>query len=112
MLFMNEHALSSLLTDRFKLGGDVSVAAGPVGRDAAADTDVALRAEILSYSRTRGVFAGASISGAYVQVDHGEDKALYGPEVNQREILHGGVPIPEAAGRLVADLGQYPARRQ
>src|SRR5271154_6973529 len=69
MLFMNDHALQSLLSDKFKLGGDASVAAGPVGRDAAADTDVSLRAEVLTYSRTHGIFAGVSLEGAVVQAD-------------------------------------------
>src|ERR1700722_10036065 len=69
MIFMNDHALQSLLGDKFKLGADASVAAGPVGRDAAADTDVRLRAEILTYSRSKGVFAGVSLQGAVVQAD-------------------------------------------
>ena len=78
MLFMNDHALHSLLTDKFKLGGDASVAAGPVGRNATAATDVALKAEILSYSRTHGVFAGVSLEGAVVQADKSGDRAMYG----------------------------------
>ena len=69
MLFMNEHALHSLLSDKFKLGADASVAAGPVGRNAAASTDLKLNAEILSYSRSKGVFAGVSLDGAVVQAD-------------------------------------------
>ena len=69
MLFMNDHALQSLLSDKFKLGADASVAAGPVGRNAAADTDLKLNAEILTYSRAKGVFAGVSLEGAVVQAD-------------------------------------------
>jgi lipid-binding SYLF domain-containing protein len=69
LLFMNDHALSSLLSDKFKLGADASVAAGPIGRSAAADTDIKLHSEILSYSRSKGVFAGVSLDGAVVQAD-------------------------------------------
>src|SRR5580693_8033307 len=94
MLFMNDHALQSLLGDKFKLGGDASVAAGPVGRNAQADTDVALRAEILSYSRTHGVFAGVSLDGAVVQADKSGDRAMYGDGVDHHEILRGKVAVP------------------
>src|ERR1700730_11922569 len=85
MLFMNDHAFHSLLSDKFKLGADASVAAGPVGRSATAATDVALRAEILSYSRTRGVFAGVSLDGAVVQADKSGDRAMYGENVDRHE---------------------------
>lgn len=78
MLFMNDHALQSLLGDKFKLGADASVAAGPVGRRAAAGTDVRMSAEILSYSRSHGVFAGVSLGGAVVQADKSGDRAMYG----------------------------------
>ena len=87
MLFMNDHALHSLLSDKFKLGADASVAAGPVGRTAAAGTDLKLNAEILSYSRAKGVFAGVSLDGAVVQADKSGDKAMYGDDVNRHEIL-------------------------
>src|SRR5271155_1302446 len=87
MLFMNDHALQSLLSDKFKMGADATVAAGPVGRDAAADTDLKLRAEILTYARSRGVFAGVSLNGAVVQADKSGDKAMYGDDVNRHEIL-------------------------
>src|SRR6202166_1527923 len=83
MLFMNDRALQSLLGDKFKLGADASVAAGPVGRNAAAATDLKLSAEILSYSRTKGVFAGVSLSGAVVQADKSGDRALYGAAVDR-----------------------------
>ena len=111
MLFMNDHALHSLLGDKFKVGGDVTVAAGPVGRQASANTDIRLDAEILSYSRSKGVFAGASVDGAVVQADHSGDQAMYGPNATRREILHGGVAAPESAHRLLEELGGYPARR-
>jgi len=107
MLFMNDHALQSLMTDKFKIGADATVAAGPVGRQAAAGTDVKLNAEILSYSRSKGVFAGASVSGAVVQADHSGDRAMYGSEVTHQEILDGKVPVPPAARKLVEELSQY-----
>ena len=108
MLFMNDHALQSLLGDKFKIGGDVTVAAGPVGRQASANTDIRLNAEILSYSRSKGVFAGASVDGAVVQADHSGDQAMYGADVSRREILHGRVAAPESANRLLEELGRYP----
>ena len=111
LLFMNDHALQSLLSDKFKIGADVTVAAGPVGRQASANTDVKLNAEILSYSRSKGVFAGASVDGAVVQADHSGDKAMYGSDVTHQEILHGKVAVPESARRLLADLAKYPAHR-
>ncbi|MGB7720110.1 MAG: lipid-binding SYLF domain-containing protein [Bryobacteraceae bacterium] len=111
MLFMNDHALQSLMGDKFKIGADATVAAGPVGRQATAGTDVRLNAEILSYSRSKGVFAGVSVNGAVVQADHSGDKAMYGRDVTHREILDGKIAVPESAQRLVADLGRYPAQR-
>jgi lipid-binding SYLF domain-containing protein len=96
MLFMNEHALHSLLSDKFKIGADASVAAGPVGRHASADTDVKLNAEILSYSRAKGVFAGVSL-----------DEAMYGEHVDRHEILSGKVPVPESARPLLHEIGEY-----
>jgi lipid-binding SYLF domain-containing protein len=111
MLFMNDHALQSLMSDKFKIGADATVAAGPVGRQAAAGTDLKLNAEILSYSRSKGIFAGASVDGAVVQADHSGDKAMYGRDVTHEEILDGKVAVPEPAGRLLEELGRYPARR-
>src|SRR5277367_6430039 len=105
MLFMNDHALQSLLSDKFKLGGDASVAAGPVGRHASADTDLKLNAEILSYSRTKGVFAGVSLDGAVVQADKSGDKAMYGPDVDRHDILHGKVAVPASARELLHEIG-------
>jgi lipid-binding SYLF domain-containing protein len=106
LLFMNDHALQSLMSDKFKIGADVTVAAGPVGRQASANTDIKLDAEILSYSRSKGIFAGASVDGAVVQADHSGDKAMYGRDVTHEEILHGKVAVPESARRLLADLGR------
>jgi lipid-binding SYLF domain-containing protein len=109
MLFMNDNALQRLLGDKFTIGGDATVAAGPVGRQAAAGTDIRLDAEILSYSRSKGVFAGVSLDGAVVQADHSGDKAMYGSNATRQEILHGKVAVPEAAGPLLDDLAKYPA---
>ena len=107
MLFMNDHALQSLMGDKFKIGADATVAAGPVGRQAAADTDVRLNAEILSYSRSKGVFAGVSLDGAVVQADHSGDKAMYGSNVTRQEILDGKIAVPESARRLLEELARY-----
>ena len=107
MLFMNDHALQSLLRDKFKLGADASVAAGPVGRSASASTDLKLNAEILSYSRSKGAFAGVSLDGAKMQADKSGDEAMYGHEVNLREILDGKVAVPESAQALLHELGGY-----
>jgi lipid-binding SYLF domain-containing protein len=107
MLFMNDHALHSLLSDKFKLGADASIAAGPVGRNAAAGTDLKLNAEILSYSRSKGVFIGVSLNGAVVQADKSGDKAMYGDDVNRHEILDGKVAVPESAQALLHELGGY-----
>jgi SH3 domain-containing YSC84-like protein 1 len=110
LLFMNDHALKSLLSDKFKMGGDVSVAAGPVGREATASTDLKLTAEILSYSRTKGIFAGASLDGTVVQADKSGDEAMYGPDVARQSVLSGKVPLPADARPLVAELHKYAAR--
>jgi lipid-binding SYLF domain-containing protein len=107
LLFMNDRALQSLLSDKFKLGADASVAAGPVGRDAAASTDLKLNAEILSYSRTKGVFAGVSLDGAVVQVDKSGDQALYGDNVDTHGILDGEVRIPASARNLMHVLHSH-----
>jgi lipid-binding SYLF domain-containing protein len=107
MLFMNDHALHSLLSNKFKLGADASVAAGPDGRKAAASTDLKLNAEILSYSRSKGIFAGVSLDGAVVQADKSGDQASYGDNVDRHEILDGKVPVPESAMGLIQELRDY-----
>src|SRR5579862_7384931 len=107
MLFMNDHALQSLLSDKFKLGADASVAAGPVGRTADAGTDLKLNAEILSYSRAKGIFAGVALDGAVVQADKSGDKAMYGDDVDRHQILNGRVAVPESARGLLHELSAY-----
>ncbi len=107
MLVMNERGMRRLLESKFTLGGEASVAAGPVGRSTSAMTDLQLRADILSWSRNRGVFAGIALTGATLRPDADVDKELYGKELSNREILTGSVK-PTAAGQpLVAELTKY-----
>jgi lipid-binding SYLF domain-containing protein len=112
MLVMNRRGMERLASDKFTIGGDASAAAGPVGRTGAVDTDILLNAEILSYSRTRGVFAGISLNGTVVSRDGSEDRKLYGQEVRNQDVLTGAVPAPAAARALVAELGHYSPGRQ
>src|SRR6266852_1289561 len=107
MLVMNRRGMEKLASDKFKLGGDVSAAAGPVGRTGVADTDILLHAEILSYSRTRGVFAGVSLDGTVVSQDGSEDRKLYGHEVRNQDVLMGDVPAPAVAQALISQLDRY-----
>jgi len=109
MLFMNDKALQSLMSDKFKLGADASVAAGPVGRKAEASTDAKMKAEILTYSRAHGVFAGVSLDGSAVQADKSGDEAMYGADITRRAILDGKVKGPESARELSGELGAYSA---
>ena len=109
MLFMNDHALQNLMSDKFKLGADATVAAGTVGRQAAAGTDAKMRAEILTYSRAHGVFAGVSLDGSAVQADKSGDSAMYGADITRRAILDGKVKGPESARELSEELGVYSA---
>ena len=107
LLLMSERSASSILSSKFKLGGDASVAAGPVGRSASAETDAALRAEIPSYSRARGLFAGISLTGSTLRPDNDANKALYGKTIDAKDIvLKGAVPIPPSAKLLVSTLNQ------
>ncbi len=105
LLVMNERGASGILASKVKLGADASVAAGPVGRDASADTDATLRAEILSYSRARGLFAGISLEGSTIRPDNGDNRRVYGKEIPARDIvLAGAVPAPPAAEELISTL--------
>jgi SH3 domain-containing YSC84-like protein 1 len=112
MIFTNDKGLRSLLSDKFKIGADATAAAGPVGRHAAADTDAKMNAEILTYSRSKGLFAGVSLDGAVVQADKSGDHAMYGEKVNRQEILDGSVRTPEAAGPLLRDIAHYARAEQ
>jgi len=112
LLVNNERGMKHLLSDKFTIGGDATAAAGPVGRDASAQTDAALHAEMLSYSRSRGLFAGIALEGATLRPDKEADHELYGHDVTNREILTGaGVPAPAAAMKLDHLLNADSARR-
>lgn len=104
MLVMNPRGARSVLTSNVKLGADASAAAGPKGRTAAAATDVVMRAEILSYSRSRGLFAGISLEGSTLRSDGGANKNLYGKELNAEQIIAGGAVQTSAAGQGLIDL--------
>jgi lipid-binding SYLF domain-containing protein len=102
---MNDQGAQSVLKSKVKLGGDASVAAGPVGRETSAETDIVLKAEILSWSRARGVFAGIDLSGSTMRSDDGANKELYGKELTATQIVRGGaVKAPAAAHPLLALL--------
>ena len=110
VLVNSESGLKHLLSDKFTLGADATVAAGPVGRDAAAQTDAALHAEMLSYSRSRGVFAGLALDGATLRPDKDSDKELYGRDVTNREILTtNAIATPAAASKLEQALNRQSA---
>jgi lipid-binding SYLF domain-containing protein len=105
LLIMNESGANSVMSSKVKLGADASAAAGPVGRNASAETDVVLKAEILSYSRAKGLFAGISLAGSTLRSDDGGNKSLYGRELSAKEIVREGkVPAPAAAQPLLAVL--------
>src|SRR5579863_7893774 len=105
LLLMSSRSANSILSSKVKLGGDVSAAAGPVGRTASAETDVTLRAEILSYSRARGLFAGISLAGSTLRADNGANKNLYGKDVSAKAIVFDkAVPVPDSAKDLLATL--------
>jgi len=104
LVFRNREGLQRLLSDKFKIGADATAAAGPVGRDLSAATDIEMHAEILTYSRSRGIFAGMSLDGSVVEPDHTADQTLYRAEVNREDVLNGRVPVPDAAQELVAEI--------
>jgi lipid-binding SYLF domain-containing protein len=111
MLVMNKSGMNRLLSTKFTLGGDASVAAGPVGRDTQAETDAAMTAEILTWSRQRGLFAGVSLSGATLRPDPDWNTELYGRNITNREILTTNVPPPAPAGMLLDLLNKYSSRK-
>jgi lipid-binding SYLF domain-containing protein len=105
LLIMSPRSATSMLGSKVKLGGDASAAAGPVGRTASAETDVTLRAEILSYSRARGLFAGVSLTGSTLRADNSANKNLYGKEVSAKSIVFdSAMPVPDSAKELLATL--------
>lgn len=105
LLIMNDSGANSVMSSKVKLGADASAAAGPKGRNASAETDVVMKAEILSYSRAQGLFAGVSLAGSTMRSDDGANKALYGKDLTAKEIVREGkVPVPAAAKALLAEL--------
>jgi SH3 domain-containing YSC84-like protein 1 len=111
MLIMNERGMDRLLSTKFTLGGDATVAAGPVGRSTQAETDARFTAEILTWSRSRGLFAGISLSGATLREDEDWNIDLYGKKITNREIVTGGVAAPKAAATLLSELDRYSSRK-
>lgn len=109
---MNGMGENRLMKDKFTIGTDAAAMVGPVGRDAQAQTDVLMRAEILSWSRSRGVFAGVSLDGASLRADNDDNEAIYGSRVRQQEVLHGHVQPPDVAGRLYDELNRYAPRAE
>lgn len=109
-LVMNPKGAEKLARSSAKLGADASVAAGPKGREAEAATDLRMGAEILSYSRSRGLFAGVSLEGAVIKQDHKGNKRIYGREIEPKEIMLQGVGVPAAAQPLVAALNKHSPR--
>jgi SH3 domain-containing YSC84-like protein 1 len=105
LLLMNSRSASAILTSKVKLGGDASAAAGPVGRNASAETDVTMRADILSYSRARGLFAGISLEGSTLRPDNDANKSLYGKKIEAKEIvLDGAIAAPPSSATLLSTL--------
>lgn len=111
MLVMNQGGMKRLLSTKFTLGGDASAAAGPVGRDTQAQTDAAMTAEILTWSRAKGLFAGISLQGATLRQDEDWNKELYGRPITNREILTTAVAPPASAADFMADLNKYSSRK-
>jgi lipid-binding SYLF domain-containing protein len=112
MLVMNKRGAEKLLSSKFTLGADASVAAGPVGRTSSADTDAKLHAEILSYSRSRGAFAGISLDGATLRPDHDANADLYGRKLTNEQIVNGKIKSPASGSKLMAELNRYSTRKE
>ena len=112
LIVRTEDGMQHLLQSKFKLGGDASAAAGPVGRDAQAMTDLTLRAQVLTYSRARGLFLGVSLSGGVIRQDGGDTAAFYKKDIPFWSILNGQTPVPEQAEVLINTVEKYaPTRR-
>jgi SH3 domain-containing YSC84-like protein 1 len=107
MLIMNKSGMRKLLSDKFTIGGEAQATAGPVGRNASANTDILLHSEIISWSRSRGLFAGVSLEGSTLRPDNSENEKLYGQKISNRQILSGEAATPPAAKPLVAELNKY-----
>ena len=112
IIAMNDQGAKSLVSNKVKLGADASVAAGPVGRTAEASTNASMKAQMLSYSRSRGVFGGVSLSGATLRPDDGANENLYGHKVTPQEIMAGKVTMPPEASRLIETLNSQTSAAQ
>jgi lipid-binding SYLF domain-containing protein len=106
-IVMNHHGVEDLMKDKFTLGGDATAMAGPVGRSGEAQTDALMRAEILSYSRSHGIFAGVSLEGSTLRPDNDDNREIYGHDVMQKQILSGQVKRPAVARPIYAELNRY-----
>src|SRR6185312_13915890 len=111
LLVMNSGGMRHLLSNKFTLGGEATIAAGPIGRDAAAQTDAMLSTEMLSYSRTHGLFLGVSLEGATLRPDGDTNRVLYGRGVSSRQVLTGKVKAPEYAAKFTRALTRHSPRR-
>jgi len=112
LLVMNKSGMTRLLKSQFTLGGEGTVAAGPLGRDATAQTDAMMRAEMLSYSRSRGAFAGISLQGATLRQDNDANEELYGKKVENKDVLAGDLAAPAAAAPLQSALGKVSMHKE
>jgi len=112
LMVMNEDGKKKLLKSKFTLGGEAGVMAGPVGRSTKAETDALMHAKILSYSRSRGLFAGVALEGGTLRVDRGDNEKLYGRAVGPAEIVDGKVATPPEGRELIAQLGKYSWREK
>ncbi len=110
MLVMNAGGAKKLLSSKFTVGGDASAAAGPVGRTTTAETDATMRAELLTWSRSRGLFAGVSLQGATLREDEKANQDLYGKPIKNAEIVLKGTAAPGAANKLLDYLNKYSSR--
>jgi SH3 domain-containing YSC84-like protein 1 len=112
MLVMNRRGADRLMGDKFTLGGEGEIAAGPVGRNASAETDAKLSAEMLSWSRSRGVFAGVALKGSTMRPDRDENAALYGMDLGTRDVVNGTIAPTREGRELIANLSSVPADRR
>jgi lipid-binding SYLF domain-containing protein len=111
LLIMNERGMKKLTSSKFTIGAEATAAAGPVGRDATAQTDALMTAEILSWSRSKGLFAGISLDGATLRNDIDENQAMYGQRWTSKQILGSGAKPPAAASKLITTLNKYSMRK-
>jgi lipid-binding SYLF domain-containing protein len=111
LLVMNQGGAKKLLSSKFTVGADATAALGPVGRDSSAATDAQMHAEILTYSRSRGVFAGVSLEGATLRPDDDWNEELYGKKISNRDIVLGDTRPPQPATRLILELNKYSSRK-